>query len=155
MRALTLLCLLALALAANGCGSVQVHRARQHPATIDALAPQERDRVLSGAVRRGDPREAVYVALGSPAYARRIDADTSEWIYFGTRAEAGDVDAADPDALRFLSRSELRIPRPGEQRARLTVVFLEGRVEAWTFGPIEREDLHAHEPVRYGRMPQE
>lgn len=81
-----------------GCGT-QSHRARQYNAEFGAWPMEVQERVLAGVVEKGDSREMVYVALGSPLRVLS-HGDWERWEYLGwvDESEAGEVVRTTNDA---------------------------------------------------------
>ena len=145
------LLLLAAVLGSGGCASVQEHRARQFKSTWEALAPAEQARLRDLTIAVGDSPKAVYFALGTPNYALRRGPFETVWVYWGiVLAEAPE---AAPPTVRFASRGELRLPRPGEQRLELRVHFEARAVRAWELGPVDLPAAAPHRPLPMGAFP--
>lgn len=140
-----------------GCGSVQEHRARQHSRAFALLDSTEQQVARSGDVQKGMSPVAVYVALGTPEHAVRLDENTVRWIYFG-RFRAGNSDdrtwsPSDQRLTGFATRAAPGIPRRGEQAMLLEVFFVDDQLQRWNHRPLESEDLRYQREEDYGRMP--
>lgn len=71
-----------------GCDSTQAHRARQYSAAYSALPQETQRRSIAGMIKVGDPKEAVYVAMGAPQRTEQHynlgGIVESHWIYVGS-----------------------------------------------------------------------
>ncbi|MCC5835160.1 MAG: hypothetical protein JJU20_10535 [Opitutales bacterium] len=149
-----LFCLLA-AGSLCGCGTVQEHRARQYSVDFATERADFKAEAVAGELLLGMRPVSVYVALGTPEHAVRVDEDGFWWLYFGHSAPQDSSAAEDPERLqpRFLSRSELRMPARGEERERLKVWFEDDRLVRWERRPLRSEDLRLQRESQYGRIP--
>lgn len=147
-----ILCSLALLSLLAACGTVQEHRARQFSSDWQALAPDEQSRLGSATIAVGDTSKHVYIALGSPNYTLPFDQATRTWtwVYWGIVPE----DAPANDAtLRFLSRSELRLPRSSDRRQALHLTFANARLVRWELAEIDVNQVQFERTVEMGRFP--
>lgn len=140
-----------------GCGSVQEHRARQHSPAFAALEHGEQQIARVGDIQKGMNPVGVYVALGTPEHAERVDENSVRWIYFGRLRLDGQEEtgpAQNGKILRgFATRADPGIPRRGEQALLLEVFFVDDQLQRWNYRPIENEDLRYQRDEDYGRMP--
>ncbi|MCC5838594.1 MAG: hypothetical protein JJT96_00605 [Opitutales bacterium] len=134
-----------------GCGTVQEHRARQFPTPFASLPPAVQVAALGGGLEEGWDEVAVYVSLGTPEFATRMDERTVLWAYWGVRPSQ--VDAGEAGRV-FLSRSEFRRRRGGEPFEQLSIFFVDGRVDSWSFSDLSREDLSRQRGTPFGRIPE-
>lgn len=134
------------------CGTVQEHRARQFSAEFAGLPTKTQERVLQAGIETGWSPVAVYIALGTPEHAQRIDDRTVRWIYWGHRREP--VEITVPPLPVFHTRSEpgpAPRDRPVEQ---MIITFVDDAVSAWRFAPIRREDLQHMRETPFGLIPE-
>lgn len=142
----------ALLLLLTACGTVQEHRARQLDADFAALEPATRERLLRGDTRIGDTPEAVYIALGTPAYTTTDNSGAWRWIYWGTPRTAG-TPRAEAAVPAFHTRAEFRLPKPGEQRRELQLSFRENVLTEWVITAIDMSAAARHESLPMGTVP--
>jgi hypothetical protein len=133
-----------------GCGTVQEHRARQFQTLFAALSPDVQSAALGGGLEEGWDEVAVYVSLGTPEFAIRMDERTVLWTYWGVRPSADETTGG----RVFLSRSEFRRQRGGAPLEQLSIFFVDGRVETWSFSELSREDLSRQRGTPFGRIPE-
>lgn len=133
-----------------GCGTVQEHRARQFQTPFATLPPAIQAAALGGGLEKGWDEVAVYVSLGTPEFAIRMDERTVLWAYWGVRPSAEEAEAG----RVFLSRSEFRRRRGGEPFKQLSIFFVDGRVDTWSFSELSREDLFRQRGTPFGRIPE-
>lgn len=143
-------------LAVVGCGTVQEHRARQYAQAFEREDTQLQEQALEGELVRGMRPVSVYVALGTPEAAERMDGAGVSWYYFGRQLP--EDEAAGPEREEalwppFQSRSEPRIPRMGEERQLLELRFRGRQLLSWEIRPLEPDDLQLKRDTDYGRMP--
>jgi hypothetical protein len=140
-----------------GCGSVQEHRARQHSRAFAELPPAHQQVARAGDIQRGMNPVAVYVSLGTPEHAERLDESTVRWIYFGRlrqREQTAPGNAQSSEILSgFATRADPGIPRRGDQALLLEVFFIDDQLQSWNHRPLESEDLRYQREEDYGRMP--
>lgn len=137
--------------ALSGCYSVQEHRARQFSTDYAALPPEVQNRVQAATIATGDSPKAVYFALGTPNYLHPLTESETEWVYWGLLlAENAE---GNPPTLHFSSRGEIRLPRAGEERLELRVLFKDKIVQSWTLGPIDLKSARDGHPLKMGHFP--
>lgn len=88
-----------------GCASIE-RRIESHPDLFAALAPDVQARVQQGVVEPGDPKGAVFLALGRPdrTYERRTPEGTvTVWSYLANDTVHTTVPVARPRVVRDAS----------------------------------------------------
>lgn len=136
----------------SGCGSVQEHRARQHRSAFQAFPSALQNRVLEAGIEEGWSPVAVYISLGTPETAERLDARTVEWTYWGYRY-GSDPHPAPTDRPVFHTRSEVARPPTDQPLEKMTIRFIDDAVTEWAFNPLERRDMGRQRQTPFGRMP--
>ena len=134
------------------CGTVQEHRARQFSSAFDMFSAEKRESVLHAGIKEGWGPVAVYIALGTPEHAERVDDRTVQWIYWGYRYEPAEIIV--PPRPVFHTRSE---PGPAPRNRpieQMIITFVDDAVAEWTFAPIQREDLRQKRDTPFGRIPE-
>ena len=118
--------------------------------TIDPVA---QTRLGAATIQLNDTNKAVYIALGSPNYTLPYDwsSRTWTWVYWGF---APDQPKSDDEALHFLSRSELRLPAPKNERQALRVTFQNTRLLKWDLAEMDPEESRNSVRVEMGKFPQ-
>ncbi len=135
-----------------GCGTVQEHRARQFAPAFAEFSTEKREAVLHGGIEEGWSPVAVYIALGTPEHAERVDDRTVRWIYWGYRHEP--VEITVPPRPAFHTRSEPGPAPRGRPVEQMIVTFRDDAVTEWTFAPVRREDLHQKRDAPFGQIPE-
>jgi len=105
-------------------------------------------RLGTATIQIGDIPAMVYVALGTPQWEDfDPEAATTTWGYWGITDEQSDT------RVRFLSRSELRIPRPNEVTQELVLTFAENHLTAWQLRPADPARRTPPRPGPMGTIP--
>lgn len=133
------------------CQAVQEHRAQQFQSELNEISSSMAQLAKRGIITHDMPPVAVYVALGSPEYTHQIEDESVLWVYWGTWPEDQEIE---DDRITFLSRSDARIPTPGEEREELHLTFENGRLSEWRRDPLTDKDLRHKRSVPYGTLPE-
>jgi hypothetical protein len=133
---------------------VQDHRARQFSQDWKACTPAEQARLAEATIAIGDTTKMVYIALGTPDYTLPYETETQRWtwVYWGISPQSENGKTGHGQ-IHFLSRSEMRFPRPGEQRRALRVEFENDELTNWELTSIEVTDALRKETLRMGDFP--
>ncbi|MCC5807348.1 MAG: hypothetical protein JJU00_13575 [Opitutales bacterium] len=142
----------AAALLLAACGTVQEHRARQFATAFEEFPAAKQETVLHAGIEEGWSPVAVYIALGTPEHAERLDDRTVQWIYWGYRHEP--VEITVPPRPVFHTRSETGPAPRGRPVEQMIITFRDDAVTEWTFAPVRREHLHQKRDTPFGRIPE-
>lgn len=139
----------------SGCLTVHEHRARHVDVRFATLDSETQVRLLGGQLLPEDPAFAAYVALGTPQYAYYTDEAETDWIwvYWGVvhPDDRGEVHSEAPP--RLYTRADMRLPKAGEERVELRLVFEAESLVDWNLGPIDIEASSTHQVLPLGTLP--